>query len=51
MKICNCERCAYCEYHNEVINGVEYKGYYCGDFEYLTENAKIENIEECEWAD
>ena len=46
-----CKDCAYLEYHDEIFNGVEYKGYYCGAFEYLTSKAKIENIEECEWAE
>lgn len=51
MKYENCKNCICCEYHDEIIDGIEYKGYYCGDFEYLTDNAKLENIEECEWAD
>lgn len=51
MKSENCKYCGYLEYHDEVINGIEYKGYYCGDFYNLTENANIENIDECEWAD
>lgn len=51
MKVENCKACAYCEYHDEVVDGIEYKGYYCGSFEYLTDKAKLENIEECEYAD
>lgn len=51
MKLDNCKNCGCCEYHDEVIDGVEYKGFYCGDFEYLTDKAKLENIEECEWAE
>ena len=51
MKICNCKDCPYLEYHDEVTDGVEYKGYYCGGFDYLTDSARLENIEECEWAD
>jgi hypothetical protein len=47
----NCKHCTCCEYHDEVVDGVEYKGYYCGDFEYLSDMAKLENIEECEHAD
>lgn len=47
----NCKECAYCEYHNETVNGIEYKGHYCGGFDYLTDDAKLENIDECEWAD
>ena len=50
MKPENCKYCGYLEYHDEVRNGIEYKGYYCGDFNYLSDNAKIENIDECEWA-
>lgn len=51
MDVERCKYCGYLEYHDEVENGVEYKGYYCGDFNYLDDNAKIENIEECEWAE
>lgn len=51
MTVQNCKNCAYCEYHNEVIDGIEYKGYYCGANEYLTDMAKIENIDGCEWAE
>lgn len=51
MKENNCKNCAYCEYHDEITDGIEYKGYYCGAFDYLTENSRIENIEECEWAE
>lgn len=47
----SCKDCAYCEYHNEVVEGVEYNGYYCGRFDYLTDEAKLENIKECEWAE
>lgn len=51
MKYENCKECAYCEYHDEVQDGVEYKGFYCGGFEYLTNEAMLENIKECEYAD
>lgn len=51
MTINNCKNCACCEYHDEVVDGVEYKGYYCGDREYLTDAAKLENIDECKWAE
>ena len=51
MKYENCKDCAYCEYHDEVEDGVEYKGFYCGGFDYLTDDARLDNIDECEYAD
>ena len=51
MKYESCKDCAYLEYHDETTDGVEYKGFYCGAFDYLTDNAKIENIPDCEYAD
>ena len=51
MKYENCKNCAYCEYHDEVVDGIEYKGFYCGGFDYLTDKARLENIEECEYAE
>lgn len=47
----NCKNCPFCEYLNETLGGVEYKGWYCGGYNYLTDNAKLENIDSCEWAD
>ena len=51
MKHENCQDCAYLEYHDEIVDGIEYKGFYCGMHDYLTDYAKIKNIDECEWAD
>lgn len=42
-----CRNCAYCEYHEE--NGEFFA--YCGAYNYLSENSKIMNIEECEYAE
>lgn len=46
-----CKNCAYLEYHDEIFDGIEYKGYYCGAFDYLIDKARIENIDDCEHAD
>lgn len=50
MKYENCKNCAYLEYHDDAKNE-NYSGYFCGAFDYLTDNAKIENISECENTD
>lgn len=51
MNPIRCRECCCCEYHDHEYHGQKIQGFYCGAFDWLEEKSKIENIENCKWAD